>query len=128
MSLRKTREIRLANILLEHRYLTEQPLPPPPPPSPGTPSPAPGTPSPAPPAPPAAPPAPPAQTTTTLPTTTTTTKKITEEDLEKIPDCSSGKFGVTDETFNKVEVGGYVVRVQKTPAKGSSALKCKTKK
>lgn len=100
MSLRKSREIRLANILLEQRYLTEQAAP--------EPAPAPVTP-----------------TTTASPTTTTTTKKITENELDLIPDCSSGKFGVTPETFSEVKVGEYTVHVQKTPTKGSEPLKCK---
>ena len=100
MSLRKSREIRLANILLERRYLMEQ-----------APAPAPATP-----------------TTTVKPTTTTTTKKLTEDDLEKIPDCSSSKFGVTPETFDEVKVGDYTVHTQKTPTKGSSPLRCKKEK
>lgn len=113
MSLRKSREIRLANILLEQRYLTEQT------PMPGS-APAP---APSPASPPA--PAPSTPTTTSAPTTTTTTKKITEDDLETIPDCASSKFGVTPETFNEVKVGNYTVHIQKTPAKGSVPLKCK---
>ena len=110
MSVRKSREIRLANIILEQRYLNEQPAP-----APG-PAPAPSSPT---------------GTTTTIiptPTTTTTTKKITEKDLDIIPDCSSGKFGVTPETFNEVKVGEYTVHIQKTPAKNSSPLKCKNTK
>lgn len=113
MSLRKSREIRLANILLEQRYLTEQAAPSPA--SAPAPSPAPA-------------PVPVTPTTTAAPTTTTTTKKITEDDLDLIPDCSSGKFGVTPENFSEVKVGEYTVHVQKTPTKGSEPLKCKNKK
>ena len=116
MSVRKSREIRLANIILEQRYLNEQPAPAPGPAPAPSPVPAPSSPT---------------GTTTTIsptPTTTTTTKKITEKDLDIIPDCSSGKFGVTPETFNEVKVGEYTVHIQKTPAKNSSPLKCKNTK
>jgi hypothetical protein len=114
MSLRKSREMRLANLLLEQRYLTEQPAP--------APGPAPA------PAPSPAPVSGPTTTTTTknsTPTTTTTTIKLTEKDLDNIPNCSSGKFGVTPETFTEMKVGNYTVHTQKTPAKNSVPLKCK---
>lgn len=114
MSLRKSREMRLANLLLEQRYLTEQPAP--------APGPAPA------PAPSPAPVSGPTTTTTTknsTPTTTTTTIKLTEKDLDDIPNCSSGKFGVTPETFTEMKIGNYTVHIQKTPAKNSAPLKCK---
>ena len=115
MSLRKSREIRLANILLEQRYLSEQPAPAPGPapvpPSSSTTTSASTTPT--------------TTSASTTPTTTTTTKKITEDDLELIPECSSGKFGVTPETFSEVKVGNYIVYTQKNPPKNSTPLKCK---
>ena len=63
MSLRKIKLIQDRNILLERKYISEQPTPP----SPGS-----GTTTPQP-----------------ITTTTTTVKKITDKELNVLPDCST---------------------------------------
>jgi hypothetical protein len=112
MSYRKKELIKLANVLLEQRYLIEQTAPAPAPPAPA-PAPAPAPPAPA-----------PAPTTTT-----TTTIKIEKDELEVIVDCSSGKFNVDEKTWVKTEVGGYTVYTDPNPPKpGTTQLRCKKEK
>jgi len=99
MSYRKKELIKLANVLLEQRYLIEQT---------------------------AHAPAPPAPAPTT---TTTTTIKIEKDELEVIVDCSSGKFNVDEKTWVKTEVGGYTVYTDPNPPKpGTTQLRCKKEK
>jgi len=118
MSHRKKELIKLANILLEQRYLGEQAPPAPPAPAPPPPAPA-GAPPAAPPAPAAPPPPPPT-------TTTTTTIKIEKEELEIIVDCSSGKFNVDEKTWIKTKVENYTVYSDPNPPKpGTTPLRCK---